>query len=74
MTERCEVCGDELAEGRRSCPKSACRVAIHRARRRVDVVRLCECGCGRALPVGSRSQRRWFSDACRMRAKRKEVA
>ncbi|MDE2103749.1 MAG: hypothetical protein KGL39_41310 [Patescibacteria group bacterium] len=32
--------------------------------------RVCACGCGRALPIGCRRHRRWWSDACRVRVSR----
>lgn len=31
--------------------------------------RLCQCGCDRTLPSGSRPQRRYFAGSCRERAR-----
>ncbi len=42
-----------------------------RVKRRIVRPRLaCACGCGRVLPVAARSDRRFFEDACHVRASR----
>lgn len=62
----CKVCGKKCSNPRWVYCSNECKAEARRQRK----ARVCECGCGQMLPEGSRADRRYYNQTCKLRAER----